>query len=199
MPSVRRFVAILVVAVAACGGHATPPERGVLEGQLGGWTFRRYQRLLDVEVWVQDNPAIAHGASYVRTAAERRGHLSDADVASAVVTRYRTSAGVDRALVELARRLAHDASYTVEERSIQGVRLFTVTGGGEAWALWSAHRHVVKIGGPRRTDVPEDLIEAYGERYPSRIAAGALEGPLPPGPTAAPRPEPVREPAGKAR
>jgi hypothetical protein len=179
---VRSHLAIVLIALAACGGRSAPPERGVLEGQVGGWTFRRYQRLLDVEVWVPANPASAPGASFVRAAAERRGHLGDADVASAIVTRYRRPDGVDRALVEFVRRLARDASYTVEEREIEGVRLFTVTGGGEAWALWAARRHVIKVGGPRRTDVPDDLIDAYGDRYPSRIAAGALEGPLPPGP-----------------
>ena len=51
--------------------------------------------------------------------------------------------------------------------------------GGEAWALWAGPRHVVKVGGPGRTDVPADVVAAYGARYPSRLESGALDGPLP--------------------
>ena len=78
-------------------------------------------------------------------------------------------------------RLAQEAGYQVEETKLGGVRLVLITGHGEAWALWSAARHVVKIGGHGRDDVPEALVSSYGDRYPSTLTADVLEGPLPPG------------------
>jgi hypothetical protein len=57
-----------------------------------------------------------------------------------------------------------------------------VTGAGEAWAMWAARRHVVKIGGRGAEEVPESVVEAYADRYPSRLPSGVLEGALPTGP-----------------
>jgi hypothetical protein len=175
----------------ACGGPDAPPARGVIESDVDGWSFRRYQSVLDVEVWVPNNRAVAHTASYARKEAEKKGRLSEQDVVSAFVTRYQTDAGIERALVKFVRRLAQESGYRVEEREIGDVRVVAVSGAGETWALWPARRHVVKIGGPGRRDVPESVIEAYGERYPSELKAGALDAPLPggPEPKAAPQPE----------
>lgn len=188
--------AALVTACAAlaigCGGPDTPPPRGVIESDLDGWSFRRYQSVLDVEVWVPENRAVAHTASYARKEAEKRGRLSEEDVVSAFVTRYQSEAGIERALVRFVRRLAQESGYRVEEREVGDVRLVAVTGAGETWALWPSRRHVVKIGGPGRRDVPESVIEAYGERYPSQLKAGALDAPLPAGPEPA-KPAPAPE------
>ena len=162
-----------------CGGAERPPPRGVIENDVGGWSFRRYQSVLDVEVWVNDNRAVAHTASYARKEAEKRGRLGDDDVVSAFVTRYDSDDGVDRALVQFVRRLASESGYRVEERSVDGIRLIDVRGAGEVWATWPSARHVVKIGGPRRAAIPEALIAAYARRYPSHLAEGALEAPLP--------------------
>jgi hypothetical protein len=164
---------------SGCGGAERPPPRGVIENDVGGWSFRRYQSVLDVEVWVSDNRAVAHTASYARKEAEKRGRLGDDDVVSAFVTRYDSDDGVDRALVQFVRRLASESGYRVEERSVDGIRLIEVRGAGEVWATWPSARHVVKIGGPRRAAIPEALIGAYARRYPSHLAEGALEAPLP--------------------
>jgi hypothetical protein len=37
-------------------------------------------------------------------------------------------------------------------------------------------------GGRGRDTVPDSVVKSYGERYPSQIPGGALEGPLPAGP-----------------
>lgn len=163
---------------SGCGGAERPPPRGVIENDVGGWSFRRYQSVLDVEVWVSENRAVAHTASYARKEAEKRGRLRDDDVVSAFVTRYDSDEGIDRALVQFVRRLSSESGYRVEERSVDGVRLIEVRGAGEVWATWPSARHVVKIGGPRRAAIPEALIAAYGKRYPSHLAEGALEAPL---------------------
>ncbi|HPH64101.1 MAG TPA: hypothetical protein PLF40_00075 [Kofleriaceae bacterium] len=175
-------VAGLAVATASCGGAPPIPKRGVVETDLGGWKFRRFQPVLDVEVWVPDNPAEAFTASYVRDEAEKRGSIRDNDLANAFVTRYAQPDGVLRETVKFARRLAKESGYQVEEQTIEGVRVFRITGNGETWALWAAKKYVVKVGGRGRDSIPGDLVEAYGDRYNSKLAGGMLEGPLPPGP-----------------
>jgi hypothetical protein len=57
-----------------------------------------------------------------------------------------------------------------------------IVGHGEAWLMWAAPRHVVKVGGRGRDDIPDAVVAYYGERYPSSLPSGVLEGPLPPGP-----------------
>ena len=170
-----------VLAASAC--HSKPPvqPRSVIEADVDGWRYRRYQALLDVEVWAPDNVAKAFTASYVRDAAEKRGHLDDNDIVSAMVTAYATPAGVARATVKFARRLAAESGYTVDESVIDGVRLVSIDGNDEAWVLWAAGDRVVKLGGRGRTTVPEVMIAAYGKQYPSTLNSGFLEGALPPG------------------
>lgn len=177
---------LILVLQLNCGGRPPPPKRGVLEHHVGDWLFRRYQQVLDVEVYISKNPAVGHTASYVRKAAEKRGHLDEKDVVNAVVMRYERDDGVLREVIVFARRLAQESGYTVDETSIAGARVILVKGHGELWALWPAMRHVVKVGGRAVTSIPKKLVEVYAERYPSRLASGALEGPLPPRKTPAP-------------
>ncbi len=158
------------------------PKRGVIEGDIGTWKYRRYQPVLDVEVWVENNKAEAYTASYIAGDAEKRGRVEDKDVVSVFVTRYEKNDGVLRESVKLARRLAAEDGYQVEEDKIAGARAFTIVGHGEAWVMWAAKNHVVKVGGRGHSDVPKELISSYAARYPSAIPGGALEGPLPPGP-----------------
>lgn len=173
------IVTIIVLGVSGCGGRPPVPRRGVVEGDVGGWKFRRFQPVLDVEVWVADNKAEAFTASYVRDEAERRGRIGDGDVVSVFVTRYELDRGVLRETVKLARRLAQESGYVVDEGSVAGVRSVSIVGHGEAWVMWAAGKHVVKVGGRGRDDVPKGVVEAYGERYPSVMPGSVLEGPLP--------------------
>jgi hypothetical protein len=150
----------------------------VIESDVGGWHFRRYQKTVDVEVYVEGNAAVAHTASYLTVDAEKTGKIDDGDLASVFVTEYEKETGVGRALVRFARRLAQEAGYVVEETSIGGQRVFRVVGHGEAWAFWASGRFVVKVGGRGLDKIPAGLVEAYGRRYPSRIKEGALDAPL---------------------
>jgi hypothetical protein len=169
---------------AACGGHPPPPARGVMESDLGEWKFRRFQPLLDVEVWVKDNKAEAYTATYVNDRAEREHptRLADTDLVNVFVTRYEKPDGVLREMVRFVRRLGQEAGYQVDEAKLGGVRVVTIAGHDEWWAMWAASGAVVKIGGRGRSDAPPDLVKDYGQRYPSLIQGGVLEGPLPPGP-----------------
>ncbi|HEY5920663.1 MAG TPA: hypothetical protein VIV11_03285 [Kofleriaceae bacterium] len=171
-----------ILVLCACGSRPPPPKRGVVEGDLGAWKFRRFQPVLDVEVWVDGNKAQAYTASYVTDDAEKQGHVEDKDVVNVFVTRYEKPDGVLRETVKLARRLAAEGGYQVDENKIGDVRALTINGHGEAWVMWAAPKHVVKVGGRGRETVPDAVVKSYGERYPSQIPGGALEGPLPVGP-----------------
>jgi hypothetical protein len=96
-----------MAATFGCAGQLPPPTRRVIESDVGGWHFRRYQRTVDVEVYVQDNPAVAHTASYARVEAEKAGRLTEGDVASVFVTEYAHDDAVAPTLVRFARRLSN--------------------------------------------------------------------------------------------
>jgi hypothetical protein len=196
MPNMRALFVAVVLTAFACGGHPPIPTRGVVESDLGSWKFRRFQGpLLDVEVWVEGNKAEAYSASYITAQAEQRGHIDDKDLVNVFVTRYANGEGVVRATVKLARRLAQDGGYQVEEDKIAGARMLTITGHGEAWVMWPSNKHVVKVGGRGRIDVPKAMVESYVDRYPSQLPGGALEGSLPPGPDEAPAKGKIEKPA----
>lgn len=174
----RKFngLACLAALLIACSGTLPPPKRRVVEADLGDWHFRRYQQVVDVEVFVEGNPAGAHTASYAHAAAEKRGRLLESDVVNVFVTEYEKPDGVRKALVTFARRLAQESGYVVEEASIGGQRVYRVNGRGEAWAVWSSTRYIVKVGGRGLDKVPGSLVADYGRRYPSKLVEGELEG-----------------------
>jgi hypothetical protein len=178
------------LALGACGGHPPVPKRGVVESDLGAWKFRRFQPVLDVEVWVEGNKAEAYTASYVAESAEKRGHVEDKDVVNVFVTRYEKPDGVVRETVKLVRRLAAEQGYQVDETKLGGGRTLTINGHGEAWVIWPSKRNVVKVGGRGRDAVPESVVSSYIDRYPSALPGGALGGAPPPGPDDKPKVEP---------
>jgi hypothetical protein len=186
----RAWVFACLVTLIACGGKPPVPKRGVVEGDLGAWKFRRFQPVLDVEVWVENNKAEAYTASYVADDAEKRGHVEDKDVVNVFVTRYEKDDGVLRETVKLVRRLAAEGGYQVDEHKVGGARALTINGHGESWVMWASTKHVVKVGGRGRETVPDSVVSSYAKRYPSKIPGGALEGPLPAGPdNQGPKPE----------
>jgi len=139
------------------------------------WGFRRYQAVLDPEVWVKGNRSKGYTASYVKKQAEKRGRLDEGDVANTFVTRFKKRRGVLKALVRFVRRLAQESGYVVEEEKLSGTRMLVVKGHGELWAWWVSKRYIVKIGGPGVEKLPEQLIEAYADRYPSTLKSSALD------------------------
>ncbi len=190
---VAALMAALVVALlVACGGKPAVPRRLVVETDLGSWKFRRFQGpLLDYEVWIEGNKGEKYSASYVTEASEKRGHIDDKDLVNVTVTRYARRDGVVRETVKLVRRLAQERGYQVTEKQIEGVRALTIVGPSEMWAIWPSGNYVVMVGGQGRETVPDSMVEQYGERYPSQLPGGSLEGALPPGPEAKPAAEPT--------
>jgi hypothetical protein len=189
-----RFLIAAVIVVGACGGKPPIPKRGVVEADLGSWKFRRFQPVLDIEVWVDGNKGEAFTASYVTESAEKRGKIDEKDIVNVFVTRYEKDDGIVRETVKLARRLAAENGYQVDEGKIAGARALTITGNGESWVMWPSRKHVVKVGGRGRESVPKAMVESYADRYPSRLPGGSLEGPLPPGPEAPPPKTDPKEP-----
>jgi hypothetical protein len=188
MANMRVMLVAVMLAAFGCGGRPPIPKRGVVESDLGSWKFRRFQGpLLDIEVWVEGNKAEAYSASYITADAEKRGRIDDKDLVNVVVTRYQNADGVVRATVKLARRLAADGGYQVEEDKIAGARTLSIVGRGEAWVMWPSAQYVVRVGGRGRTDVPASMVESYVDRFPSQLPGGSLEGTLPPGPDEAPK------------
>jgi len=182
---------LLVVILAACGGKPPVPKRLVVEGDVGAWKYRRFQGpLLDIEVWVDGNKGEAYSASYITESSEKTGHIADQDLVNVTVTRYQKTDGVVRETVKLVRRLAAEKGYQVDEKKLNGVRALRITGPSETWVMWPSGKYVVKVGGQGRESVPDSIVASYGDRYPSQLPGGSLEGPLPPGPEDKPKPEP---------
>ncbi|MBA3461902.1 MAG: hypothetical protein H0T46_18215 [Deltaproteobacteria bacterium] len=183
-----RLVLVALVLLVGCGGQKPVPKRLVVEGDLGSWKYRRFQGpLLDVEVWIANNKGEAYSASYITSDAEKRGKIEDKDLVNVTVTSYEKPDGVVRETVKLVRRLAQEKGYQVDEEKISGVRALTIKGPAEAWVMWPSKTHVVKVGGQGRTSVPGAVVESYGDRYPSKLPGGSLEGPLPAGPDDKPK------------
>jgi len=179
----RALFVVVAVTLTACGGKPPVPKRLVVESDVGSWKFRRFQGpLLDIEVWVEGNKGEAYSASYITAESEKRAQIAEKDLVNVTVTKYERKDGVVRETIKLVRRLAQERGYQVAEKKIEGVRTISISGPSETWVIWASTKYVVKVGGQGREDVPESVVESYGDRYPSQIPGGALEGPLPPGP-----------------
>ena len=184
------LVAGIVALGVACGGHPPVPTRLVVEGDLGSWKFRRFQGpLFDYEVFIDGNKGEKYSASYITADSEKRGKIDDKDLCNVTVTRYERKDGVVRETVKLVRRLAQEKGYQVTEKKIEGVRTLTISGPKEMWAIWPSDKYVVMVGGQGREDVPYAMVEKYGDRYPSQLPGGSLEGALPAGPEDKPKQE----------
>ncbi|MAQ14899.1 MAG: hypothetical protein CMN30_08900 [Sandaracinus sp.] len=153
------------------------PARYVVEKDLDGFAYRRYQHVLDVELPVEGNPAEGHTATYFR-----RGEGSVV-LATAFVTVYAEARGL---AAELRERMEDLATYDAAVAEREGENVW-VLDGDEPWVLWVSGRHVVKLGGPAGGEVPEALLETYLDLYPSDLAdnGSAEEGAPSAGPSRA--------------
>jgi hypothetical protein len=191
----RLHLIVLVALVwGACGGRPPVPKRLVVESDVGAWKFRRFQGpILDIEVWVDGNKGEAYTASYITETSEKAGKIAEQDLVNVMVTKYEKPEGVVRETVKLVRRLASEKGYQVNERKIEGVRALAIVGPKENWVIWPSGNYVVKVGAQGRADVPYKVVESYGDRYPSGLPGGSLEGPLPSGPEEKPKVEDKEE------
>lgn len=157
--TVRRIALLCLLLVAACGPNI--PDRFVLERDVDGLRFRRYQRVLDVELVVESNSAEGHIATYVVTGAD------EPRLVTAFVTVYDHPASL---AAEVRVRLATLASYQQSVEKREGAYMHVLREGDEEWLLWVSGRHVVKLGAAV-DGVPDELVEAYLDPYPSDLDA----------------------------
>lgn len=149
------------VSLWACGPKL--PPRYVIESDLDGYRYRRYQQVLDVELPIEGNTAVAHTATYVRGG-------ETVHVAPVVLTTYERASG----LTETARqRLRTMDGYSLEVIEISGFHVWRMRGAaGDLWVIWVSDRYLAKVGAPDgETEVPEPLVEAYLDLYPSDLDA----------------------------
>lgn len=160
-----RIFAIVLAAFVLTACAASLPPRFVLERDVGKWSYRRYQRVLDVEVAIADNEAVGHTATYVQRGARRRGRVP---FANAFVSVYDEARALTAAVRRAVRALS---SYETEVRNYGGGNVWYLDGGpSDRFALWVFGNHVVKIGtGSELRDVPEELVSAYMRIYPSDL------------------------------
>ncbi|MEM1418729.1 MAG: hypothetical protein AAGH15_27790, partial [Myxococcota bacterium] len=150
----------LVALVLACGPSL--PPRYVVEGDVEGYGFRRYQHVLDVEVPIAGNPAEGHTATYV----QRRSDGAQVVLATAFVTVYERPASV---AAEVRERLDELGSYTLSTVREHRAYVWRLRGGEVPWLLWVSGRHLVKLGGPPGERVPDAILARYLRLYPSDL------------------------------
>jgi hypothetical protein len=153
----------LLAAVPSCGPSI--PTRYVLERDVDHWSYRRYQRVLDVEFAVEGNPGEGHTATYV----QRPGRTQrSVPFANAFVSVYEEPRGLS---AEVRRQVRGLASYEVSVRDLGGGRVWYLDAGpGDRWVVWVSGRHVVKVGASDALDdVPETIVSHYMSIYPSDL------------------------------
>ena len=159
------FVRLLVFTMIVAGCGPSRPARYVVESDLGAFAYRRYQRVLDVEVPVAGNPAEGHTATYVA----RRRDGAEVVFATAFVTVYERAASL---VAEVRERLAELASLELRTGRAHRANVWRLseTGAQEAtWVLWISGRHLIKLGGPPGEGIPDDLLRRYLSLYPSDL------------------------------
>jgi hypothetical protein len=149
----------ILLLLAACGPKL--PPRYVLEKDLEGFKFRRYQQVLDVELEFEGNPAVGHTATYVRGG-------KTVHVAPVFITVYQRGAGLAEGVRQ---RLRNMLGYTFDITKTHGEYVYRMRGDSkDSWLLWLSGRQLVKLGAPDgESEVPEPLIDAYLEAYPSDL------------------------------
>lgn len=161
-PRLVRTLLSLSVALALCGacGPKLPP-RYVLEKDLEGYKFRRYQQVLDVELAFDGNPAVGHTATYVRGG-------KTVHVAPVFITVYQRGSGLAESVRQ---RLRDMTGYTFDITKMHGAYVYRMRGDSkDSWLIWLSGRQLVKLGAPDgESEVPEALLEAYLDAYPSDL------------------------------
>lgn len=144
----------------ACGPSI--PARYVIEHDLEALSYRRYQRVLDVELPVEGNPAVGHTATYVR-----RSDEAGVPYVNAFVTVYENAPGL---AAEIRAHLDSLASYQFTVVDVEGGRAFALDGGpSDRWWLWVSANRVVKVGGTADESLVRRVISAYMGVYPSDL------------------------------
>jgi hypothetical protein len=155
-----RSLALLLVLIAGCGPSL--PARFVLERDVGHLSYRRYQRVLDVEFPVAGNSAVGHTATYVY-----RSDHGEPPYVNVFVTVYTNAPGL---AADVRRQVQSLTSYEVSVEDVGGGRGWVLDGGpGDRWIVWVSGSHVVKVGGTTDAERTREMVSAYMSMYPSDL------------------------------
>jgi hypothetical protein len=133
----------------------------VIEHDLDGYAYRRYQKSFDIEIPVADNPATGHTAAYLLR--------SDDDVAvyTAFVTVYAHAASL---AAEVRGGLTRMPGYTLAPGELAGQNVWLVTSNDpERFCVWPSGPYLVKLGAPKSAPFPDAIAQAYASLYPSDL------------------------------
>jgi hypothetical protein len=159
----RRLSSLLIAMLSLAGCGSELPARYVIERDLDGFAYRRYQKTLGVEIAIEGNEAVGHTATYLR-----RGPDSEqVAVATAFVTVYTQA----RALAAEGReRLSALDGYKFSVTELSGENVWQLDGGeNERWVAWVSGRHLIKLGAPEGEPLPDAIADAYLALYPSDL------------------------------
>ncbi|HEX6241869.1 MAG TPA: hypothetical protein VFZ61_13265 [Polyangiales bacterium] len=150
---------LLALCLFACGPKL--PPRYVVESDVGSYKFRRYQQVLDVEIGIEGNPAVGHTATYVRGG-------KTIDVVPVFITVYQDASGLTETVRQSLRAMS---GYDFDITKLSGEYVFRMrAAGADHWVLWVSGAHLLKLGAPEgKTEVPEDLLDLYLDKYPSDL------------------------------
>jgi hypothetical protein len=156
-----RWVPVVALVALSVGCATQRPPRYVIESDLAGYHYRRYQKVLDIEVPIPENPAIGHTATYVQ-AGETPKALP------VFVTAYARGQGLGESVRQ---RLRSMDEYTLDVRKLSHENVWQLRGeSGDVWLLWISGKELVKIGAPDgEPQVPSAVAEAYLALYPSDL------------------------------
>jgi len=159
------LAALTAIAFGALGCGPGIPSRFVIERDIDDWSYRRYQRVLDVEIAMPGNAAVGHTATYVRRASRTGRSVPYANV---FVSVYEQPQGL---AAEVRRQVRALGSYEASVRGLGGGHVWYLDAGpGDRWALWVSGAHVVKVGASDAVDdVPENVVSAYMGVFPSDL------------------------------
>lgn len=158
---VRLAFSLLFLLALATGCGPKRPPRYIIEDDLAGYHYRRYQKVLDVELPVAENPAVGHTATYVREG-------DPPEVVPVFITAYERAPGLTESIRQQLRGMD---SYALDVRKLARENVWQLRGeSGDVWLLWVSDHTVVKIGAPEGVPrVPTKVAEAYLELYPSDL------------------------------
>ena len=168
----RTSLAVAVVLAMGLGCGPKRPPRYVIESDVAGYHYRRYQKVLDIELPIPENPAIGHTATYVRSRAEPSASTVRAGEPIQELPVFITAYQRPQGLTESVRqRLREMEQYTLEVRKLAREHVWQMRGeSGDVWLLWVSGRQLVKIGAPDgEPQVPPAVVEAYLALYPSDL------------------------------
>jgi hypothetical protein len=148
-----------LLAAISCG--TSLPARYVIERDLDGYAFRRYQKSLDVDVPVEANRGEGHTAAYLK----RKGR--SVDVVTAFVTVYERPQALT---AEVRTSLEALPGYKLQTEERAGQHVWVLRAAGEpSYVVWPSGRFLVKLGAGTAGELPEDLADAYASLYPSDL------------------------------